>query len=93
MRPRDRLVRQLARSAKPNPNLVTERVHVVTAVRDDGRVDLQVGTNPDAVVTGVAALRSYTGRAVGDRVVVRKRRRSWIVTGAIDSNGTTDGSS
>lgn len=77
-------------ATKPDPNLVTESTHVVAAVRDDGRVDLQVGIDPQVVVTGVPALRSYTNRTVGDRVVVRKRRRSWLVTGAITT--ATDGS-
>lgn len=84
--PRSPLVTELAKLSRGDPNTVTESVHVVSAVRDDGRLDLQVGTNPEAIITGVPALRSYTDRQVGDRVVVRKRRRSWIVTGAI---GTT----
>lgn len=79
-------MRQLANGAKPDPNTVTERVHVVSGLRDDGRVDLQVGIDPQVVVTGVPALRSYTNRAVGDRVVVRKRRRSWLVTGALTAS-------
>lgn len=85
---RDALVRQLSKLGKTDPNLVSESVHVVTRVREDGRLDLQVGTNSDAVIKGVAALSSYRNRTVGDRVVVRKRRRSWIVTGAIGAEGS-----
>lgn len=57
-----------------------DRLGTVAAVNDDGTVTVDVG---GTVIPSQPALTSYTGRAVGDRVLVRARAGEYLVAGEI----------
>lgn len=70
------LVRVLADMAKADPRTVRGLVATVSAVREDGRVNLAVYGE---LLEGVACATSYTGRATGDVVVVQRLQGVWTV--------------
>lgn len=74
-------VDRLSRAFRPKQEIVTESVHTVSSVREDGSVNLQVGPSDQDIIDAIPALSSYTDRKAGDKVTVRKARRSWVVLG------------